>query len=391
MYSFLGFELAGTNFTLLCRGGGVGQTRAGLEGKILLFLVIVMYICQIVPDTFQRFYRVAGAYESTHSKINSLREVIWKQADDSLLQQIGYKFDRYMNTAFVCIVYMVLLFILFNTPNVLDIILNALAVEFLHEIDEKLADAEWWDGGNRWIRAGTQQLVIQGTLRLQILETVDRTCAEFDIDKERYKEALGDNYGPLKAPLVAQRDDQSPEYLGKKERLWYQFAEYAKKQGNDQAYKHFRKSILQFGMVEYFLYMLGVYRKGQYHRQIDYRSWSRWERVLYLCHVPTTNLEEDEEDREKSFKLLSKHSQDDMDKELSHVERSDFVEFAVQFLRVFLLIDAAEMMVLSCKVGNFYELPWRVVDSLLEWCSYVIQIIFPAYVLFALAAFPYCY
>jgi len=76
-----------------------------------------------------------------------------------------------------------MLFILLNTPLVLDIILNALAIDYIHQIDEKLADADWWDDGNRWIRAGTVELVIQSTLRLRVLESGHRICKEYDINR----------------------------------------------------------------------------------------------------------------------------------------------------------------------------------------------------------------
>jgi hypothetical protein len=78
----------------------------------------------------------AGNVDTTYSRVNSMRKVVWDQGDDSFLQQLGYKTEMYMNTAYICLIYSFTLFILFNTKDPLDIVLNALAIEFIHEVSK---------------------------------------------------------------------------------------------------------------------------------------------------------------------------------------------------------------------------------------------------------------
>eukprot|EP00968_Pinguiococcus_pyrenoidosus_P018845 scaffold1954_cov268-Pinguiococcus_pyrenoidosus.AAC.282 len=62
------------------------------------------------------------------------------------------------------------IFILFNTTDATDILLNALAIEFIAELDEEIAAADWWDPERRYIQAGTVELTIRSTLRMHLLE-----------------------------------------------------------------------------------------------------------------------------------------------------------------------------------------------------------------------------
>lgn len=223
---------------------------------------------------------------------------------------------------------------------------------------------------------------------MQILEDIEDTCREYDIDKTAYREALGENYGPLKDKIRAAIDDKNPAFLSKKERLWYIFAEYADRKGNKQAVSHFRKPLVQFGFLETVLFHFGVYKQAMFHRHIDYRTWSRWEKILYLSRVPEDDVETVSE---KDIGVLSKHVQIDMDKAMNLVERSDFMEFVLAILRVFSLIELINVVRLSIRVRNYYELPWRVFDAVLNYISYLIQLLFPLYVIAALIFFPICY
>jgi len=107
-----------------------------LYGKTMAFLVVCFYMFKVVPDTFVSFYNTAGTADTTYSRLMSLRKQVWDQGDDRMLQMMGYKMDLYMNTAFECLLYLFNLFIIFNTNDILDVILNALAIEFVHQLDE---------------------------------------------------------------------------------------------------------------------------------------------------------------------------------------------------------------------------------------------------------------
>ena len=245
-FSFFGsnfFSIPQTSFDLFCPQQGRSY------GKILLFVIILLYCVKVLPDTLYIWYRVAGGDPSTSSKINSLRSGIWDSNQDSIAQQVGFKIDRFMNTGFICLLFMSMLVILLATDNLIDIILNALAIEFIHQIDEKLADAEWWDRDGRWIQAGTVELVLLDRLRLNEMRDATSFCKEFSIDPEEYSAALGGMI-PMKSKDVADVDDKQDDFMTKKEILWKRFAEYATSNGRTRAIRQFTKKPMYFGYFE---------------------------------------------------------------------------------------------------------------------------------------------
>ena len=79
---------------------------------------------KVVPDTMYSFFNTAGTADTSYSRLMSMRKMVWDQGDDRVGQMIGFKADLYMNTAFECVLYTCNLFIIFNTNDILDVILN---------------------------------------------------------------------------------------------------------------------------------------------------------------------------------------------------------------------------------------------------------------------------
>ena len=254
-------------------------------GKILLFVMILLYCVKVLPDTLYIWFRVSGGDPSTSSKINSLRSIIWDKDHDSIAQQVGFKIDRFMNTGFICLLFMAMLLILLATDNLIDIILNALAIEFIHQVDEKLADSEWWDRDGRWIQAGTVELLLLSELKLNTFKDASLICKRYDIDPDAYSEALG-GMKTLRDPVLAKKDDQNIEFMTKKEILWKRFAEYAIENGRTRAINQFVKKPKYFGIFETLLSQLGIRLSPMFGRHTEYRVWSRWEKILFLPKVP---------------------------------------------------------------------------------------------------------
>lgn len=254
-------------------------------GKILLFVMILLYCVKVLPDTLYIWFRVSGGDPSTSSKINSLRSIIWDKDHDSIAQQVGFKIDRFMNTGFICLLFMAMLLILLATDNLIDIILNALAIEFIHQVDEKLADAEWWDRDGRWIQAGTIELVLLSELKLNTFKDAGLMCKRYGIDPAAYSEALG-GMKSFKDRRLAAKDDKDVEFMTKKEILWHRFAEYAVANGRTRAINQFVKIPKQFGIFEALLSRIGLKFSPMFERHTEYRVWSRWEKILFLPKVP---------------------------------------------------------------------------------------------------------
>jgi len=138
---------------------------SSLEGALMIFCVLVYYLFKVVPDTMEHFYNTAGTADNLYSKMMSLRKTIFVQGDDSIGQMVGFKLDLYMNTAFECLLYSANLYMIFHTNDILDVILNSLAIEFVHQLDEGFVESNWYDPKKRFIKAGAINLVLQVSTR----------------------------------------------------------------------------------------------------------------------------------------------------------------------------------------------------------------------------------
>ena len=212
--------------------GDYDTAQAGFNtrnGKIMSTLVVIFYLFQVVPDTMHSFFNTAGTADTSYSKIMSMRKMVWDQGDDYVGQMIGYKLDLYMNTVFECFLYTLNLFIIFNTNEILDVILNALAIEFVHQLDEGFRASTWWDGNDRAIQAGTVELIIQKTLSLNMLNDYKRFAAWVGEDEEKIMAACGGKGECLFNREVALADNEKIEYMNGDEAWEWRCADAAKK------------------------------------------------------------------------------------------------------------------------------------------------------------------
>lgn len=342
------------------------------EGKILISVVLWVYITTTIPTNYLRFYRTSGGAHTTFSKINSLRQIIWNKNDDSAYQQLGFKLDRLMKTGYVSLLYATMLFILVQTPNIIDVILNALAIEFIHEIDERIANSGWYDENNRYITAGTMELVIQATLNLQDFDDVYETCDLFDIDVKDYHSNIGPH--PLKDVHQARRDDADTRFMTKKERIFNTVAEEARDLKNGFAIGTYKKAIVQFGIIDSLYGKLGLRSKGIFHRYLEYRTWSRWEQLVFLSYVPEENDKPD-------------------DSELVEVDlgTSDWIDFSKHVVIVLTGVELISSIVQACGNGRIVQVPLKFVLGLLEFLFYWIQVWFPLFILGCIGLVPLCY
>ena len=54
------------------------------------------------------------------------------------------------------------IFVIINTNEVIEIVLNALAFIFVAQIDEDIARSGWYDPDKRWLTAGAMETAMQG-------------------------------------------------------------------------------------------------------------------------------------------------------------------------------------------------------------------------------------
>jgi len=253
--------------------------------KIMSLAVFSYYSFSVIPDTYANFYNVAGSADTTYSHLLSLRRQLWLQAEDTLLQMIGYRLDIYLSTSYVIVLSMLNIFVILNETSAIEIVLNALAFAFIARIDEDLVKSRWYDPERRWCAAGSVSMVMQTTLKLRWLASATLFSKHFQVSEEKLLEACEGDPRLLYNIAVANADSTDLSLMTNAEKLKYVCAKIAEKDGNYTALNEYRKPRVYFGAIENVLgRYLGLY--PVFERFTGYRTWSRWEKVLFLSPVP---------------------------------------------------------------------------------------------------------
>ena len=193
-----------------------------------------------------------------------LRRIIWLQGDDTVWQQFGFKINKHMNGIYVAGIMSVMLFILFFTEDIFSIILNALALEFVHSLGEELASGDWFDPGARYITAGAAELVFRSTLRLDFLQNWRVFCKNFDIPCDAYREAFNGSPKSLKDYHQGRKDLNDLALMNQKPRYYANAARIARRMNNKLALWNFEKRVETFGIVDKVLVAFGMLDVGMF-------------------------------------------------------------------------------------------------------------------------------
>jgi len=266
--------------------------------KAVLFAVMLIYLIRVVPETMSNFLRTAGALDDPMSRTMSLRRVIWIQGDDTMFQRFGYALDVTMNTAYAALLYGLNILILYNTPpeDATDLILNALAIEFIHTLDEEIVDTSWWDPTKRFLKAGSVELTIRSTLRLHYVSDWRSFCKAFEVEEDAYQKALfGFSSLSLKDRAVATEDMGNPDNAVDNEDVWWlQLAALAVETRNARALAFFEglpatfervslRKIARAALNWFSPRSHGVVGPDIiFGRYSKYYTWSKWEKVMFL-------------------------------------------------------------------------------------------------------------
>ena len=165
--------------------------------------------------------------------------------------------------------------------STVDVILNALAIDFVYNFDVAIAEADWYDPGDRYLRAAIIEIFLRGELLLEPFYSGKILCDLYDIDEALYDEKVG---GPLKDPELAIRDQKNPKYMTPENRLFIASLAAAKKSGaSREAMWQFDEPVAYFG---FFDSILKPKNGGLFKRYGDYFTWSRWDEALFLPRVP---------------------------------------------------------------------------------------------------------
>lgn len=333
------------------------------------------------------------------------------QHDDSALSRLGFLLDQVMNTGFISYIYTVNLFVLFLTDEPADILLNALAIEFISDVDEELCRASWWDKGHRYIQAGTVELTIRATLNLQVLSDCNFFCEQFGIDREAYRRRVnpggeeGFNYC-LKDPQLAAEERYDPAWaVDVQDVLNYRMMEYATRERDEMEHNRWALEDLR-GTFEPFSSLVAMaaallgekrFRKSNpFCRFTDYRAWSKWDAVLFLHNEDGARLPE----KVMPLAALSsgaKPPEVEGDVPFFPMARrggnkgANWVTTVYTILEVLTFSSLISTVAESLRRGERLGVLLTFADGILLWLAYVFQILFPVLIAVCLVAVPACY
>ncbi|KAH8060149.1 RNA cap guanine-N2 methyltransferase [Aureococcus anophagefferens] len=122
------------------RAGSISSRGEGARfTAVMILLVIYFYAVKVIPDAYCKFLETGGGGDGV-ARLAALRALIFRAEVDSVLQKVGFRVWRVMNGGYEVLLYSLNLYVLFYHHSPLEVILNSLAIEFILEIDERLAD-----------------------------------------------------------------------------------------------------------------------------------------------------------------------------------------------------------------------------------------------------------
>ena len=342
----------------------------------MLRLSIALNVC--FENHTDNFLHIAGISDSVVSRIQSLRKIVWDHANDSLAQSLGYTVDLFMNTGYLCALYIFNVFILFNVSDPFEILGSVIFFEFLFDLDEEIAASSWYDDEKRFIKAGVVEMCMQTNIRRERMRTkktwtdwLDQTLAE--AEKEVVKKRLDEvNLPDDETFLLGEEDDEEIELLTiaeRVERLRNSDSRSLVKGGNN----------LQDKEKVYFSLICND--SALFERHKDLYAWSHWEELLFLYPIPTMVPE--------SYQRGTKLVLDDDIGLLAAQRKRRFAPGRTKNERF--LFQVRDMLSCRTMVKDYaaakVHRPWyvvstRVFHSLFAWPSYAVQFVFP-FIIFA--------
>lgn len=359
-------------------------------------VVFIIYTIRVVPEVIDNFYSTVGDKDSVSSKLNSIRNICWLQGNDDTFMQIGFKLDRYMNSVYIAFINLLMLFLLFLTESTVDVILNALAIEFVYNFDREVPRSVWYDPDKRYLRASVIEITLRSELLLQHLSSAKSFCKKYDVDEAKYQELVG---GPIKDMSRAQEDSNNPTYMSAKDRLWIASAKAAEELDKEEAMWQFNEHRIYFGVLDYiFEFIFRPTTGGIFNQYKAYFTWSRWDEALFLPSIPKpgeTKTTKHQARLVKEKSVFDVNVEPTLSKSTSKVEylhydpdshKGPTFRFYKGIKDVFKCTSVKSSVMIAINRGNYHQVPFRFVDGVFEWVSFFFVVfVFP----FSLAGYAY--
>lgn len=162
------------------------------------------------------------------------------------------------------------IFIIVNTADPFEILLNALAFKFVIELDEKCVESRWWDRDKRWITAGAVELVLQHTLKFRAISNAEVFSRKTGIDLRELQSVLklrGNEDRLFCNREVARKDANDLCLMSSDEAVKYLCKTVAIEMSNYEAIQEYQKRSVSFGFfAPYVRLMFGIRGGGVFNR-----------------------------------------------------------------------------------------------------------------------------
>eukprot|EP00586_Coscinodiscus_wailesii_P020069 CAMPEP_0172493602 /NCGR_PEP_ID=MMETSP1066-20121228/25020_1 /TAXON_ID=671091 /ORGANISM="Coscinodiscus wailesii, Strain CCMP2513" /LENGTH=675 /DNA_ID=CAMNT_0013263825 /DNA_START=123 /DNA_END=2147 /DNA_ORIENTATION=- len=341
-----------------------------LKASAMCVAVFSYYLVSVFPNAYTQFYNVSGPADSTFSRILSLRRQLWLNANDTIAQMLGYKLDIYMNASYTCLLSMLNIYILTQTNDALEILLNALAFFFIERIDEDIVRSDWYDPKKNWISAAAVQLVMQTNIDLRSLKSSKIFSEKFAIEQDILEQACDNDPRLFKNRSLAEMDRDNTAFMSDEERIEHMSGAIAERIGINYVVNEYKKPRVYFGIIERFLTPWTT-TYPLFERTTSYQTWSRWEKVLYLSTVP--NIDEIFSTDDDGAHRLNKdlNMKQDEKREILNLQEDedsrDWVRFIQHYLNVISFRDMAYAMKPAWEVRNYGSMLFRLIDGFVNW------------------------
>ena len=282
-------------------------------------------------------------------------------------------------------------YIILHTDKVLDVILNSLAFEFIGRIDEDIAKTLWWDPEQRWITAGAIGIVLQSTVRLNWLKAPDEFSKWFSVCPEELKRLCNEDPHLLKNDSVAQQDASDLRFMTNDEAVKFRCRVIAREMRNANAMGEYEEPSLLFGFVDRIINrMCGRPHRRIFNRFWSYRTWSRWDALLYKPPVPNLDdiFEVDAEGNSRISDNLGEikpsHNAPFSNFYPNHRNLSDeriFVHHVLDVLCLKYMISGLRSAWNQGKRKSFF---FHALDGLVQCAAYLVTLLFPFFMMIAI-------
>lgn len=197
--------------------------------------------------------------------------MVWENGNDSVAQSLGYTVDLFMNSGYICYLYVFNIWILFNVRDPFELLGSVIFFEFLFGLDEEIASSRWWDTGTkRFLKVGVVGNILQINIGREYCNSSDNYLRKFgviyNVEEQRLLKRRFDEKGLLNtAGFLRKYENLDSKLLTITERV-----ERLRRNESNSA-KHRKPKPVRFSIISS--------DKAIFERHQELCDWSQWEEL----------------------------------------------------------------------------------------------------------------